>query len=344
MRLSKISGLLAFVFMVLACASVRVDATEYLLSEPYTHENLTLHFLQVADQNQTDSNHNKVITLEEAMSKDKVVVYETGNVSQLQVENVSVDETVFIHAGDIVRGGKQDRVITTDMLLQPKSGKLAMGAFCVEQGRWQPRGSESVKEFESSKNRLSSKDLKVAALSKKEQGEVWKEVGDLQRKLQATVQSNVRDSRSQTSLQLSLENEAVTGKVEDYLTALKPTVKKHSKANGYVALINGEISSADVFVSPVLFQKQWPKLILSSATEALAETTVDAQGQVESITTTAPNEILEFLSASEIGKLEEQKIDKAGTVMKNDAEDRFFYESRSSNDAESWVHKGYLKK
>ena len=330
--------------LVFACIGQRVYATDYLLSEAYTHENLTVRFLQVADQSQTTSSHGKMITLDDAMAQKKVIVHETGNVSQLQVENVSTDETVFIQAGDIVRGGKQDRVITTDLLLQPKSGKVAMGAFCVEQGRWQPRGAENVKEFGSSKNRLSSKELKVAALSKKEQGEVWKEVSDLQRKLQDKVQSNVKDSRSETSLQLSLENDAVKGKVEDYVKALKQAAKNHDKANGYVALINGEISSADVFVSPALFQKQWSKLIQSTATEALAESSSEAENQVVNAAAPAPDDILNFLAESEQGRLEQQKNNKAGTVMKNDAEDRFFYESRTDAKAENWVHKGYLKK
>ena len=69
--------------------------------------------------------------------KDKIlIVKETGTVNQLTVENSSATETVFIQAGDIVKGGKQDRVLTVDMILPPKSGAIPISSFCVEQNRW----------------------------------------------------------------------------------------------------------------------------------------------------------------------------------------------------------------
>jgi hypothetical protein len=54
------------------------------------------------------------------------VVYETGNVNTLQVENLSPTDDVFIHAGEIVMGGKQDRTFGVDMIVQAKSGKVSI--------------------------------------------------------------------------------------------------------------------------------------------------------------------------------------------------------------------------
>ena len=78
--------------------------------------------------------------------KGAVKVHETGNVNELQIENLGTDE-VFVQSGDIVKGGQQDRVLTVSLLLPPKSGRIPIASFCVEQGRWTARGKEDVKTF-----------------------------------------------------------------------------------------------------------------------------------------------------------------------------------------------------
>jgi len=58
-----------------------------------------------------------------------------SSVNALTVENTGKDE-VFVQAGDIVKGGQQDRVLSVDLLLPPRSGEVTIAAFCVEHGRW----------------------------------------------------------------------------------------------------------------------------------------------------------------------------------------------------------------
>ena len=325
------------------CFSQNLIASDFSLSEPYKHKNLTLYFLGLNGTAQNGTYAEQIIPLDEALSKNKVTVHETGNVSELRVENTSTDNIVFLQAGDIVKGGKQDRVLTTDMLLQPQSGRVAISAFCVERGRWQPRESESVKQFSSSKNSLSSKKLKIAAFSRKEQGEVWKEVSNVQKKLYDNIGADVQDNRSRTSLQLSLESDAVKGSLDDYIKELTRTLANHKNAHGYIALINGQINSADVFSSSELFKKQWPKLLLASATEALAELDKDSAGENNTISIDG-QDLLSFLSTSEQGARSEKVGKNAGYSMVNDTRDTFFSESRMNQNASSWVHRTYLKK
>src|SRR5205814_5729749 len=83
-----------------------------------------------------------LLTLQEAMDQKKVVVYETGKVNELSIENTS-SQDVYVQSGDIVKGGRQDRVLSTDLVLPPHSGKLSIAAFCVEHGRWTKRGNEA---------------------------------------------------------------------------------------------------------------------------------------------------------------------------------------------------------
>ena len=116
------------------------------LTGPYTHGNLTIFLIHADDQ----MKGRKLLTLDEALEQKKVVVHETKEVNQLSIENVS-NEEVFIQAGDIVKGGQQDRLLALDLIVPPKSGKVPLESFCVESGRWAMRQGEAVDKFESSK-------------------------------------------------------------------------------------------------------------------------------------------------------------------------------------------------
>ncbi len=127
------------------------------LSGPYTHGNLTVFLIHGEDQ----MKGRKLLTLDEALEQKKVVVHETKTVNKLAIENVS-NEEVFIQAGDIVKGGQQDRILALDLIVPPKSGIVPLDSFCVESGRWAMREGEAADKFESSKATASGKDLKSA--------------------------------------------------------------------------------------------------------------------------------------------------------------------------------------
>src|SRR6202521_5333595 len=128
-------------------------ASDYRITGPYTHENLSV-FLIHGPSTTT----RKLLTLEEAIDQHKVVVYETRNVNELAVENVSNDD-VFIESGDIVKGGAQDRTLKDDLILPTKSGKVSLSSFCVEHGRWSRRGTEAVGTFGGAHQPIASKEL-----------------------------------------------------------------------------------------------------------------------------------------------------------------------------------------
>src|SRR5450755_2070951 len=96
------------------------------------------------------------------METKSTAVYETGTVGELLIENLG-DLDVFIQAGDILKGGRQDRVIGVDFILGKRSGRLPIPSFCVEQGRWHRRGSESDMLFAASPSSLSAKSVKLSA-------------------------------------------------------------------------------------------------------------------------------------------------------------------------------------
>ena len=184
--------------------------------------------------------------------------------------NHSDKDYVFIQSGDMVKGGRQDRTLSQDVVLPPKSGKMALDAFCVEQGRWSRRGREQSDKFSSSKKGLSSKRLKLAAKQAKSQQAVWEAVAAEQERLGRRIGKSVRKPASATSLQLSLEDADVEKQIQECRRALLPLGRREKNAIGFAYAINGRFNSADIYGDPGLFQKLWPKLVESAACEALS--------------------------------------------------------------------------
>src|SRR4029434_10444312 len=101
---------------------------DYTVTGTYTHKKLTIFLLHGSGQSQSKA----PLTLQEAMRRKLVVVRETGDVNRLTIQNKS-NQDVFVQAGDIVKGGQQDRTLALDLIVPPKSGRVPIDAFCVEQ-------------------------------------------------------------------------------------------------------------------------------------------------------------------------------------------------------------------
>ena len=264
---------------------------DYRLSGPYTHDNLAIYLIHRGG----GEDGPVPLTLGEAMGQGMVKVIETGDVEELLIRNLGARE-VFIQAGDIVKGGKQDRVLTVSMIVPPHSGDIPVGAFCVEEGRWSGRGEESVAAFSVSTERVPSKAARIALAKRAQrdiaseaggvasqaqqrrrlagaglQGQVWESVREVQMSLGRAMSVAVANERSRSSLQLSLENATLASALEDYEAALGGLPQGHPDAVGYVFAVNGRINSGDEFGSAGLFRKLWPRQLKAVATEAIAE-------------------------------------------------------------------------
>lgn len=343
-------------------------AQETRISGPALHENLAIYFVH------GPSTPGPVpLTLKEAMAAGKVVVHETGNVSTLSIENAG-DEEVFVQAGDIVKGGQQDRVLTVSFLVPARSGRMPIAAYCVEQGRWSARGQEDVKRFASADKSLHSREAKLALLAPSKpvpaaapapaepaqtqqtqqripgrvaasavrqgdhggsrQSEVWQSVSNAQRKLSANVGANVAASASASSLQLSLENEALAKARAGYVAALRSRATA-ADIVGYVVVIGGRIEGGDVYASHALFQKMWTKQLDAAATAAIAEK------DAKPATLPDIDAIRSFLAGADAGTA--TVADIAGTALLRETKDTdktVLAETRRK--AGSFVHRAYL--
>ena len=162
------------------------------IAGPYTHENLSIFLLLGADA----LDGQRFIPLDDALEQKCVTVHETGDVGQLEVENLSEHFDLYIQAGDVVKGGRQDRTLGVDFVLPAKSGRVPIPSFCVESGRWHRRAAEEAGSFSSSKSYLSSKKLRMAAKMSKSQGEVWDHVAETQQHLSKSLGKSLHAAAS----------------------------------------------------------------------------------------------------------------------------------------------------
>lgn len=303
------------------------------LSGPYSYKNLTVYLIHGADA----LKRRTPLTLEEALARKLVVVHETEDVNELAVENLSKNEEVYIQAGDIVKGGKQDRVLAVDLIVPSRSGRLPIDSFCVEQGRWSARGNESDLAFDSSAEYAASKDLKMAARRSRSQSEVWNEVARSQEKLSAATNANTASEISRSSLPLTLEHPEVLADSLEYVNALSDVIKGKSEVTGFLFAINGEINSADNYGSGALFVKLWPKLLKAAAIEAVAESGMD-----EAEKRPSPDEVELFLvNSSRAPVVDERRVTDRVKLTTRETIDLVLLESF---DRGIFLHASYLKK
>src|SRR5262245_12463314 len=364
MRWSLLAALSAspFVLSALAAFAAAPSSDPVRISGPVTHENLTVYFIHGKS-----APGKAPLTLEEALAKRAVEVRETGNVNQLEIEN-SGNEPVFIQAGDIVKGGQQDRTLMVSLLLPPKSGRIPIASFCVEQGRWSARGKEDVKTFASSSGHVPSRDMKIAMQAPAKPAEpvtnaasaglsggraqnvapragdetsvkqraVWDGVSRLQKNLADKVGAPVAAPESASSLQLALENKKLVTEQKSYVEALRKAGEASDDVIGYVFAINGQISSGDVYPSNALFRKMWAKLLNAGATEAIGHRNDTPAGPAPTV-----DAVSGFLAGAEQGTKNEKELTAGLRQETREGEKAYLFETASTK---GFVHRNYLAK
>ena len=308
-------------------------SSSHRLSGPYTHGNLTVFLVHGKDlTNKT------FLTLQEALAQKKVRVYETKDVNELAIRNLS-NQDIYVQAGDIVRGGDQDRMISLDFIVPPRSGRMPIAAFCVESGRWNKRGNEENASFSSSENMIATKDLKLAAKQKGSQQAVWENVKVAQEKLAVNVDEAAPVIRASSSFELTVENSKVKETTAAYVNALSGILRNKSDVIGYVFAINGHVNSADVYASRALFAKLWPKLLKASAVEAIAELDKDVEAKP-----VASETVHTFLVDSEKARPEARQVTRRVKVVTREDDKNIFFETQDSAANDGWVHRNYIRK
>jgi hypothetical protein len=159
----------------------------------------------------------------------------------------------------------------------------------------------------------------------------------MQEKLQRNVGGSVAAPQSASSLQLSMESGKLMQATAAYVAALSGAIDKEPGAIGFVFAVNGQINSADIYGSPQLFRKMWPKLLQASAVEATAE-------RKEGATAATPSSeaLRAFFAGAEAGKRADRPLTDATTIQTRDAEKVLFLEAHQNDGG--FVHRSYVSK
>src|SRR5215471_13369668 len=171
--------------------------SDYKLLDPITHGDLTV--FPVVSNKTHDTNG--FVTLDEGIRSGEVVVTEVGNlhggmhrrplpqnygsaqVNQLVLVNNSQRPLILL-AGEIVTGGKQDRVVAKDRIVPAESDPVDLGVFCVEPHRWVERSTK----FDTHASVMAQPSVRKKAMVEKDQQQVWNEVNAAK----TTIADNLR--------------------------------------------------------------------------------------------------------------------------------------------------------
>lgn len=286
---------------------------DWRLLEPITYENLTV--FPVVSSSEYDTR--EFLTLEEGLSRGEVVVQEQGAGTIVRdrdgrrpvVENyggASVNQLVLVNrskqpllllAGELVSGGKQDRVIAKDRIVPPGAEPLPLDVFCVEHGRW-----SAGSKFTSATTIVHPSVREQAAVTQK-QGDVWASVmagttapsaaagvagGAPAPRVSADTLAEVVGTEAPTQSYARIyESRRVAPSVEAMVNEVQRRFRRETAglkgehAVGVVIAYGGEVAWSDIFASGELFDQYWVKLLRSYAVEAVARPTLREKASAE---------------------------------------------------------------
>jgi hypothetical protein len=283
-------------------------APGYKVLDPIRHGNLTV-FPVLATKSYPTG---EFLTLDEGLRSGELEVSEAGHVQGLirrhsvpaiRNDGAQVNRLVLVNnskrpllllAGEIVTGGKQDRVIGKDRIVPAESDPVDLSVFCVEPGRWVAtsehfgaseamyggNGGGPIKAAQLPMAMMAQPSVRAKAMADKDQSQVWAEV----RKQQAAMETveltaaapQVATEIARTSSYAKVnENEEVKRQVDAVAQPIEQNYQslirqlRDRNAVGVVVAVNGRIIWADVFASTDLLEKYWPKLVRSYASEAV---------------------------------------------------------------------------
>lgn len=184
-------------------------------------------------------------------------------VDTLVIENKS-DTAILVLAGTVVKGGKQDRQIAQDFIVD--AHQIApVDAFCVERGRWtmEREGLETQGRFSTMAVMANSK-VRAAGQYAQDQQAVWDNVADTNKAHSKQVASD--------TLVATLSDPEVESKVKalaaSALTALT-TATPRGELVGFAWAIDGRITGIRHFAHARVFDLVADKLVRTIAADTV---------------------------------------------------------------------------
>jgi hypothetical protein len=218
---------------------------------------------------------------------------------------------LLILTGEIVSGGKQDRIIQKDTLVPSSKEPINVDVFCVEQNRWQ--ASNNNYQFSAGGagggGGLADPSLRGKAQHERSQSAVWGQVDSSLKKM--------KTDNSTKTYQANLNSPTVQKSVEAYVKAIQSQFSIDQTV-GVAVAVNGRMVWMDRFASRAMFKKYWPKMIKSFALEAM---------QAGEVAAKAPtfDEAVRYAQARD-GKMTYEAEDGVWKLTKIDGKSHVIYE------------------
>jgi hypothetical protein len=263
------------------------SSESYKVLPPILHGNLAI--FPVTSGRSFDTS--QLMTLDEGVRSGQVTITETGDerglvrpgqpfpvrrqgaeVNRLVLSNNS-NRPLLLLAGEIVTGGKQDRVIGSDRIVPASTGPIDLGVFCVEPGRW----VESSSKFGSMGAQMAQPSVRTPAMASRDQEQVWANVRASNSTVAVSVGGPEALALAGTTSYAKVFNSApVQRKIAGYGGSEgEQAILRELRAKGAVGVVvavNGRVMWADIFASTDLLSKYWPKLMRSYVAEAMTTT------------------------------------------------------------------------
>ncbi|MHA4808882.1 ARPP-1 family domain-containing protein [Flavitalea flava] len=200
------------------------------------------------------------VTLKDALNQGLVTVSERGSTSFDNVHwlrfNTHSEKSILIGGGEIIAGGRQDRMVIRDTILEPSSKDQYVPVMCVEEGRW----SEKEKKFAYSN--YANPHLRKVLDSTRNQVLIWKEI---EKQLAAGAYKNTTEAY----LSRNLDKKHMEADGEYFRFFQQKFRNSDSTIVGFVAVSGYKVIGSDIFAGTGLFYPQLEPLLHSYIDDAL---------------------------------------------------------------------------
>ncbi|MBN1669931.1 MAG: hypothetical protein JXR37_02785 [Kiritimatiellae bacterium] len=267
------------------------------------------------------------LTLDEATDAKTIVISEKGSGTVPEVTIINKGTApIYICAGEVILGGKQDRMISHDVLVKP-GAELSVSVRCVEQGRWRAgRGAAGGEAMTFSSGKAMGGRKAKAAVQFKGQSDVWSEVA--QQNEQVGAQSRTGSYRA------ALTDEEVAAAYRKTANTLLPALEGRHVV-GMVVAVDGEVHAMELFGSPGLFGKVKDKLLKACV--------LDIQGVTGSGAAPPDGKQIRafYEAAAQAAKQPLKAYEQNGNYMRESSD---VYQNDSEDGKGAILHRSLLKK
>lgn len=231
------------------------------LASAISNGNVTVYPVTASKKSMRDLDD--MMTLDEAKRKGFVEIVEQPDeqVEELEVINKG-PKAIFLMAGEVLLGGKQDRIVAKDTVVKPGE-TVKVPVYCVDQGRWE--GGESF----APSAKFAPTEVRRAAAVEKDQGLVWDKVAAANATIAGTYDVDLK-ARAGDSLKKSLDSKALKEREKD-ADALSASILKDPNVVGVVTVVNGNIQGFEYFGSNKFLGKALPAIMRGVVTDSMVE-------------------------------------------------------------------------